>query len=395
MSDLNREAFALQPQLTAWRRDFHTHPELSMQEHRTAGVIEAELEAIGIAHERVGGTGVLGILRGAQPGGRAVALRADIDALPIREQNETPYRSVVDGVMHACGHDAHPAWLLGAAKLLAARREAFGGEIRLLFQPGEEIGGGARDFLAAGALDGVQRVMGLHAASDLPVGVIGLKPGLNNAAVDLFRIRVQGKAAHVSTPELGADALYIASQIVVAVQALVTRRAAPVEPLLIGIGKLRAGTTYNAVAETAVLEGTTRTVSADTRARVRRQIDEVCEKIAAVYGGSAAVEWTDVTPALVNDPTATAEAAGTAQRLFGPGHVKTDRALSLGGDNFAEYQLSVPGVYGYVGTANPAKPATLSAHHNGRFDVDEDALPIGAALLAGCALHWLTREEAL
>lgn len=191
------------------------------------------------------------------------------------------------------------------------------------------------------------------------------------------------------------DALYIASQIVVAVQALVTRRTSPVEPLIIGIGKLHAGTTYNAVAETALLEGTTRTVNAETRARVRREIDAVCTQIAAVYGGSARVEWTDITSALVNDPQTTAEADEVAEQLFGPGHVKRDRALSLGGDNFAEFQLRVPGVYGYMGTANPAKPATLSAHHNGHFDVDEDALPTGAALLAGCALRWLTQKEAL
>ena len=385
------EAGSLQEQLTAWRRDFHRHPELAHQEYRTADVIEKELAKLGIATERVAQTGVLGILHGDQEGSHVVALRADTDALPVQEADpERPYRSTVDGVMHACGHDGHTACLLGGAALLAAHRADFGGEVRFLFQPAEEVGGGAIPMINAGALGGAERVFGLHSASDIPIGTVGLKPGQNNASVDHFTITVTGKSSHVSTPHLGIDALYIASQIVVAAQALVTRMTSPVEPLILGIGKLNAGTAYNALAQTAVLEGTTRAVSVASRARIRQLLDATVQNIAAIYGGSATVEWEDFTSPLENDPHVTAEATAVMEAIYGPGHVKADRALSLGGDDFAELILRVPGAYAYLGTGNPAKPGTQAPHHNGAFDIDEDALPIGAALYAGYALGWLT-----
>ena len=373
--------------LTQIRRDLHRHPELALQEYRTAEKIEEELTKLGISHTRVGETGVLGILEGSLPGSDAVALRADIDALPIRETNDVDYRSQAPGVMHACGHDAHTASLLGAAKALSEVRESFGGQVRFLFQPAEETGGGARDFLSSGALKDVRRVFGLHCAPDLPLGTVGLTPGINNAAVDLFRIELRGKSAHVSVPQHGADALYAASAVVVAVQSLVTRRTSPTEPVLIGIGRLTAGTAYNAVADHAELEGTTRTVNAATRSRLREQIDETAKKIAALSGVEAEVRWTDVTPALVNDPTACREMEAVAGALGA--HVIADRPLSLGGDNFAEYLNAVPGCYAYLGTADPARPETLNGLHCGNFDLAEDALVTGAALYAGAALNWL------
>ena len=296
--DVRKAAEAARDYLVSIRREFHQHPELSMQEFRTAQRIEEELDRLGIPHTRVGETGVLGTLRGEKEGGGAVVLRADIDALPIEETHECAYRSQNPGVMHACGHDAHAACLLGGAKILAEHRDAFGGEVRLVFQPAEEIGQGAKPFIAAGVLDGAERVFGLHTAHDLRSGTVGLKPGLNNAAVDHFRVEVHGKSTHVSTPHLGTDALYIASQIVVAVQGLVTRMTSPTEPVIIGIGCLNAGTTYNAVAEHAVMEGTTRTVSQESRDRIRRLVTETADSIAAIYGGTAEIVWTDFAAAL-------------------------------------------------------------------------------------------------
>ena len=387
MINLKQEAFNERAYLMAIRREFHRHPELGLQEFHTADRIEEELDHFGIRHTRVGSTGVLGILKGETPADRIVALRADIDALPIQETHETDYTSAVPGVMHACGHDAHTACLLGAAKILAAHQDVFAGEIRLIFQPAEEIGQGAKPFVDAGVLDGVERVFGLHTAYDLPAGTVGLKPGLNNAAVDHFRIEIHGKAAHVSTPDLGADALYIASQLVVGLQALVTRCTSPVEPVVLGIGKLTAGTAYNAVAASAVLEGTTRTVSQQQRYRLRELVNQALQNTAATYGGAADVVWTDFTPPLINDPQVCAEAAGVAEQLGA--QVVTDRALSLGGDNFAEFQLYVPGAYAYLGTGNPKLPHTMISNHNGGFDIDESTLPLGAALYAGYALEKL------
>ena len=392
MLDIKKKALAMQDRLIAWRRDFHRYPEPSYQERRTADIIEAELRRLGIDTVRVGDTGVLGTLQGARHGERAVALRADIDALPIQETAQHDYVSTVDGVMHACGHDCHTACLLGAAHLLAARRNDFGGQVRFIFQPAEELGGGANDMIAAGALDGVGRVFGLHTAPDLPAGSVGLKPGLNNASVDQFIITVAGRSTHVSTPHLGVDALYIASQIVVALQALVTRMSSPVEPLLIGVGKLTAGTTYNALAKQAVLEGTTRAVTVETRAWVRQKVEQTAKSIAALYGGTAEITWKDFASPLINDPQATAEAAKLMDDMFGPGHVVADRPLFLSGDNFAEYLLQVPGAYAYLGTGNPAKPGTQDNIHSSGFDIDEEVLPIGAALDAAYALFWLTGE---
>ena len=375
--------------LIALRRDFHRHPELGLQEFRTAQRIEEELDRLGISHIRVGETGVLGTLTGTKSGGGAVVLRADIDALPLQETTGAAYASVTDGVMHACGHDAHIACLLGAARILASRRDRFGGEVRFVFQPAEEVGQGAKSFVEAGVLKDAARVFGIHVASDLPAGTVGLKPGLNNAAVDHFILTIHGKSAHVSTPQLGVDALYIASQTVVALQALVTRLTAAVEPVIIGVGKLNAGTTYNALAEQAVLEGTTRTLSQESRQRIHALVDRTARNIADIYGGTVETEWVDCAAPLINNPQACTEAAAVAEPLFGAGHVITDHPLSLSGDNFAEFLLHTPGAYAYLGTGNPALPHNLSPGHNGNFDIDEDTLLLGAELYAGYAVSVL------
>ena len=390
MESVMRRAEQMQDYLSAFRRELHRRPELALKEYETACAIERELDKAGIEHRRIGATGVLGVVRGAGNGG-AVALRADIDALPIREESGAPYASETEGVMHACGHDAHAACLLGAAVILSERAEAWRGEARLMFQPAEETGGGAADFIEAGVLEGVGRVFGLHVAPDLPVGAVGITPGLNNAAVDHFRIPIHGKAAHVAAPERGADALYAASQLVVAIQGIVARRTSPTEPVVLGVGKLAAGTTYNAVAEYAELEGTTRTVSQKSRLEARERIDETARHIAAVSGAEAETVWTGVCSALVNDPEACAEAQAVARALGFS--VISDRPLSMSGDNFSEYLLRVPGCYAYLGTANAALPNTLAGIHNGRFDLDEAALPMGAALYAACALRGLENRE--
>lgn len=222
------------------RRYFHMNPETAKEEFGTAKRIEEELDKLGIEHKRVGETGVYAEIKGNLAGDKTIVLRADIDALDVEEAHECPYKSTIPGKMHACGHDAHAAALVGAARILAANKDKFGGTVRLTFQQGEEIGYGARLFVDGGYLDGADRTFGIHVSSAYDVGKVVASVGPNNASVDWFRISVHGKSAHVSTPHLGVDALYIASQIVVAIQALITRRTNPLESILIGIGKLDA-----------------------------------------------------------------------------------------------------------------------------------------------------------
>ena len=374
------------------RREFHRHPELGKEEFETAAAIERELDKIGVAHRRVAVTGVCAEIEGTKPcegEPRCIVLRADIDALPVRQENDPPYKSLCPGKMHACGHDAHNASLIGAARILAANRSLFSGKVILTWQPGEEIGYGARIIVDEGDINEAGRSFGVHVASNVPVGSVVLMPGANNASVDWFRIRVHGLGAHVSTPELGVDALYIASQIVVAAQALVTRRTSPMDNVLIGIGKLNAGTAYNVIAQEAELEGTIRVFSPALRRETKARLEALAKQTAALYGGTAELEWNDNTSPLINDPIATAEAQKTAVALFGEDKVIRSRQPSLGGDDFAEYILRVPGVYAYIGSGNPAKPDTIVAQHHSHYDIDEEALTVAAALYVCYTVDYL------
>lgn len=241
----------------------------------------------------------------------------------------------------------------------------------------------------------MDRIFGIHAASDLPLGTICLKPGPNNASVDHFSIDIEGVSSHVAHPELGVDALYIGSQIVGGLQAITTRRHNPVEPLVIGVGIFRSGTAYNIVAPHAHIEGTTRTVSEQTRMWVRAEIERLAQSMATAYGGTATTTWTGICAALVNDTLPCAEASAVARAIWGDEPVIQDRPQSMGGDNFADLMttptIPVPGAYAFLGTASNAVPGSTSAHHATDFDIDERALPGGTAFLAGCALYHLGR----
>lgn len=381
------------PELTGIRRDLHRHPELSNREFQTAEYIEQHLDQWGIPHERVGQTGVYAEIRGAQGEGRTVALRADIDALPIQEENDVPYRSECPGVMHACGHDMHTASLLAAAQALQAHREGFAGTVRVIFQPAEEVGGGVRAFVETGKMKGVDRVFGIHSAPDLKLGTVGVKTGSNNASVDCFKVKIHGKAAHVSTPQMGADALYAAAQIIVTLQALVTRRTSPVDAVLIGVGKLNAGTAYNIVAEEASFEGTTRLFTRELRQQVNGWVTDTVKSVAAMYGTEAEIEWEDYGSPLVNPEEICREVRPVVAAMLGADAVITDRALSCCGDNFADFQLEAQGVYAYVGVCSPDTPGSEGPLHNSHYTVDERALPIGAALYAQMAWEWLTDKK--
>ena len=383
--------------LIGLRRYFHAHPEASLEEYETAKKIEEELDKSGIPHKRVGDTGVYAWIDGTGPEGakgqRTMALRADTDALRMEDLKEgVPYRSQKEGLCHACGHDAHTAMLLTAAKVLQAKKNEFSGQIRLFFQQAEEIGAGARQFVAAGLMEGVDRVYGSHVCSSLPAGTISLTPGPRNASCDYFRIRITGKGAHVSTPHLGVDALYIASQIVVNLQSIVARRTDPLDTVVVGVGKLTAGTAYNIVAEQAELEGTTRCFSPETRERTNRRVRETAEELCRLYGAEAEVEFKDFAAPLINDSTAAAEATRVAEEIYGPDRIIHDQQKALGADDFADYLAKAKGIYGFIGTGNPADPNTLSAHHHGLFDLDEESLFGGCNLYVDYALAYLKGE---
>lgn len=379
--------------LTDLRRHFHAHPEVSLQEYETCKKIEGELDSMGIPHKRIGETGVYGWIDGKKAGdGVTIALRADIDALAMEDLKEVPYHSQNAGVCHACGHDAHTATLLTAAKILKAKENEFSGQVRLFFQQAEEIGQGARQFVQAGLLDGVTRVFGAHVTSHLDSGKISLTAGPQNASCDYFKIQIHGKGAHVSTPQLGVDALYIASQIVVQLQTIVSRNTDPLETVVVGVGKLQAGTQYNIVAEHAVLEGTTRSFLPEVRKFTNDRVVRIAKETAALYGAEAEVEFLDFAAPLVNDAKAVEEVTAVTAEFLPREDIISDFQKALGADDFADYLAVTRGMYAFVGTRNSKDPHTAVAHHHGLFDVDEEALLISCNVYVDYAL-WVLNEK--
>lgn len=384
---------AEQAYLTDLRRHFHAHPEVSLKEYETCKKIEAELDSMGIPHKRIGETGVYGWIDGKKAGdGVTVALRADIDALAMEDLKEVPYHSQNAGVCHACGHDAHTATLLTAAKILKAKENEFSGQVRLFFQQAEEIGQGARQFVQAGLLEGVTRVFGAHVTSHLDSGKISLTAGPQNASCDYFKIQIHGKGAHVSTPQLGVDALYIASQIVVQLQTIVSRNTDPLETVVVGVGKLQAGTQYNIVAEHAVLEGTTRSFLPEVRKFTNDRVVRIAKETAALYGAEAEVEFLDFAAPLVNDAKAVEEVTAVTAEFLPREDIISDFQKALGADDFADYLAVIRGMYAFVGTRNSKDPHTAVAHHHGLFDVDEEALLISCNVYVDYAL-WVLNEK--
>lgn len=379
--------------LTDLRRHFHAHPEVSLKEYETCKKIEAELDSMGIPHKRIGETGVYGWIDGKKAGdGVTVALRADIDALAMDDLKEVTYHSQNVGVCHACGHDAHTATLLTAAKILKAKENEFSGQVRLFFQQAEEIGQGARQFVQAGLLDGVTRVFGAHVTSHLDSGKISLTAGPQNASCDYFKIQIHGKGAHVSTPQLGVDALYIASQIVVQLQTIVSRNTDPLETVVVGVGKLEAGTQYNIVAEHAVLEGTTRSFLPEVRKFTNDRVVRIAKETAALYGAEAEVEFLDFAAPLVNDAKAVEEVTAVTAEFLPREDIISDFQKALGADDFADYLAVTRGMYAFVGTRSAKDPHTAVAHHHGLFDVDEEGLLISCNVYVDYAL-WVLNEK--
>jgi len=375
------------------RRHIHANPELSLNEHKTAAFIEEQLDSFIVEHRRMGETGVLGIIRGGRGTGKTVLLRADTDALPITEETGADYASQNAGVMHACGHDAHTAALLGAAKALQEKKDEFRGLVLLVFQPAEEFGSGSRYFKELfGTAD---RAFAVHVSPNLPVLRIGLNYGAFAAACDFFRITVKGKGAHITRPQDGIDALYIAERLYAELKSLTSRLLDPFENALIGIGKLIAGSTYNIIADKAVLEGSVRSFSESAHNTLKAAIRSAAEQVSAMYGGGVDVEFETFAPACINDGDAVNEVIGIAEGIVGSGNIVIHKtpAFGFGADDFGEFLKETKGVYVQIGTANDVHPNTKQPLHNSRFDIDERALTIAANLYASYALSVLSKQE--
>jgi len=391
-SPLLPDARALRPELVAWRRHLHMHPELSYQEMATAAFVRERLAALGLeaSPPLAGGTGLTCTIRGLQDG-PTVALRADMDALPIQEDSSAPYASTTPGVAHLCGHDAHTTMLIGAGALLARHRPARG-HVRLLFQPAEEGGAGAARMIEDGALDDVAAIYALHVDPRTPVGHTGTTVGPANAAADVITIDVTGGGGHAAYPHLSVDAVVVAAQVVTAIQHVVSRHSDPLQPLVVTIGTIQGGFASNVIAPSVRMTGTVRTFDAGLREAMPARLERVIHGVAAAHGATATLDVRFGYPATVNDGSLLPEFEAGVAAVMGEGH-NTQMAPTMGAEDFAYYAQLVPGLIARLGVRNEARGFVHPLHHP-RFDLDEDALPLGAALLADVARRWLAAQEA-
>lgn len=385
MTDIHSQAQALLPRCIADRRWFHQHAELSFQEFETAAYIEKALAEIpGLALSRPTATSVMAVLKTGRPG-RCLAIRADIDALPINEANELPYRSCNQGAMHACGHDGHAAILLNAVRLLAARREELAGELRFIFQHAEETPpGGAVEVIRAGVLEGVDEVFGLHLTSTLPTGKFGVCSGVLTSATDRFEIEITGKGGHSSMPQECVDPIVVGAQIIMGLQTVLSRSIKPSDMAVLSVCQANAGSAYNIIPGAMHLTGSVRSYDEAVRQTAEQRIRAISQGIAQAAGASVDVDYIRGYDSIYNDPALTQWARELIAGQFGPEAVQ-ELAPIAPGDDFCYYDQVCPGFFLELGAANTAKGSD-APHHNARYRLDEDALAYGleytATLLA-------------
>ena len=385
----------IQPGLVADRRHLHQHPELGFQEFKTAKFVRQRLEALGVAdiHTGIAITGVTGVIEGTAPGtGGNVLLRADMDALPIHEDSGADYASQADGVMHACGHDAHTAILLGAARILMARRDQFSGKVTLCFQPAEEMppGGGIR-MIEAGVLEGVDAAFALHVSSSLPTGDVAIAPGGVMAGGDLFRIIIQGKGGHAAEPHESADPVVAAAAVITALQSIVSRNIDPMDRAVVSVCTFAAGEAFNVIPDTAEIGGTFRYFRHETGEQTAKRIGEISRDVAGGLGCEARVEIMPGYPPTVNDDAMAALCRDALVDAFGEVAVQVSEPV-MGGEDFSHMLRRVPGAYFHVGCYTE-RDGVNYGHHHPRFDIDEDSLAIGVQALASTALLWLDKNR--
>ncbi|MNW94912.1 putative hydrolase YxeP [compost metagenome] len=387
---LDQDVKALADQMIQDRRDFHMYPELGFEETRTAAKIVEALRAAGIDEIQTGvaKTGVVALIRGRAPG-KTVLLRADIDALPVTELNDIPYRSRHDGKMHACGHDAHTAMLLATARVLHARRAEFDGIVKLVFQPAEEGPGGALPMIEEGVMENpkVDAALGLHIWNLAEVGTIGVRSGPVMANTDEFTLTLRGRGGHGAMPHLSVDAITVAGQVISALQNIVSRQVSPLESAVVTIGTIHGGERHNIIAHEVTMTGTVRTFAPEVGEAVPGMIERIIRGITTGMGAEYDLEYHRVYPATINDPRISDLVRDAAAKVVGWDNVMEAEA-SMGGEDMAYFLQKVPGCYFFVGSANPAKGLT-NPHHHPAFDIDEAAMPIGVQVMVQATLDTL------
>lgn len=380
------------------RRDLHRMPEIQLELPKTMEYIRSMLDAIGVKYiSLMGGNAVVATIEGAYPG-KCIAIRADADALPVREETGLPFCSE-NGNMHACGHDSHVAIAMGAAKILMEKRDRLHGTVKFLFQPGEEYPGGAQPMIDEGALENphVDRVIGLHSGCIFPVesGKIGVKKGPMMASMDRFKITVKGRGTHGATPQLGRDPIPCIAEIVGGIQKVVSRMVDPLESALVSICQIHAGSTMNIIPSEAWLEGTVRTFSEEVRKQIAYDIKNIADLVARAYEMAAEIEYDFKYPVLVNDPVYTEEFARRAKKLLGEDRVVTLERPSLAGEDMAAFLRVTEGTFFTLSNAKMYPDGSVYPHHNPKFDLDEEKFYIGTALFVMEALHFLGAEECM
>lgn len=376
-----QELDQLYPQMVEWRRWLHQHPELSFKEEKTSAFIADQLTQWGIEVKKGvgGGYGVVATIKGQSPGPK-IALRADMDALPIQDMKDCEYASLEKGIMHACGHDGHVAILLGAAKYFSQHTNDIQGEIRLIFQPAEEVcPGGALTMIEDGALDGIDAIYGLHLWTPLPVGEVGSAPGPLMASADEFFIDIHGRGGHGGIPHVAVDSIVAGAALVMQLQSIVSRSVDPLQPAVVTVGTIEGGAAQNVIAEKCRITGTVRAFDEQTRLAIRERIELLATSTAQGYGAAADIDYLMGYPPLVNHEAETARFFDIARQQFGEDHVKVINRL-MPAEDFAYYLQHVPGCFMFVGAGNSDKKADYP-HHHASFDIDEESLLIGAKLL--------------
>ncbi len=376
---------ALQSELVSWRRQLHQKPELGFREQLTAAAIAAHLNAWGISHQTgIAETGIVATLGGHQPG-KVLAIRADMDALPIQEENAVPYCSQHPGIMHACGHDGHVAIALGTAYYLANHPERFSGTVKIIFQPAEEGPGGAKPMIEAGVLENpkVDAILGLHLWNNLPVGTVGVRDHALMAAVELFQCLVLGKGGHGAMPHQTVDAIVVGAQIVTALQTIVARNVNPIDAAVVTVGEFHAGTAKNIIANTARLNGTVRYFNPALQGVLGDRIEQIIAGVCQAHGASYELVYQRLYPALINDPQITNLVRSVAETVVETAVGVVPECQTMGGEDMAFFLQEVPGCYFFLGSANPDLSLAYP-HHHPRFDFDETVLSLGVEIFVRC-----------